>query len=103
MTAVGIDQDPVPQSQGGLISGARYAPVSTEERLRTASLTSLKKYSDFNALQASTYIRDAVRYYCPSEAAKTGSPSPSTTEGSCPGGFVPPSVKPRLLLPRHDG
>ena len=42
MTAVGIDQDPVPQSQGGLISGARYAPVSTEERLRTASLTSLK-------------------------------------------------------------
>jgi len=54
----------------------------------------LEKYSGFNALQASTYIRDAVRYYCPSEAAKTGSPSPSTTEGSCPGGFVPPSVNP---------
>jgi hypothetical protein len=96
MTAVGIDQDPVHQSGGGLISGARntVCPGLDGGEAEDSIAAELEKHSGFNALQASTYIRDAVRYYCPSEAAKSGSASPSTTEGSCPGGFVPPSVNP---------
>jgi hypothetical protein len=56
MTAVGIDQDPVHQSQGGLISGARntVCPGLDGGEAEDTIADKLEKYSGFNALQAST-------------------------------------------------
>jgi hypothetical protein len=72
MTAVGIDQDPVHQSEGGLISGARntVCPSLDGGEPENSVVAELEKYSGFNQAQADTYIHDAVRFYCPSEAAK---------------------------------
>ena len=96
MNGVGIEQDPVHQSPEGLISGARntVCPSLAGGEAENSIAAELEKHSGFNDVQASTYIRDAVQFYCPSEAAKTGSAPPSTTEGGCPGGFVLPSVNP---------
>jgi hypothetical protein len=96
MTGVGIDQDPIHQSPGGLISGARntVCPSLDGGEPQNSVAADLKKYSGFNDVQASTYIRDAVTYYCPSDAAKVSPASPGPSQGSCPGEFVLPSVNP---------
>lgn len=70
MTAVGIDQDPIHQSRGGLISGARNVCWKLNVEPAQNIVADLEKYSGFNRLQASTYISDAVRLYCPNNAGK---------------------------------
>jgi hypothetical protein len=72
MAAAGIDQDPVHQSQGGLISGARntVCPSLDGGEPDNSIAAELEKYSGFNQAQASIYIQDAVRFYCPNDASK---------------------------------
>jgi len=72
MTAVGIDQDPIHPSAGGLISWARntVCPELDEGEPEQNIVADLEKYSGFNRLQASTYLGDAVRFYCPNDAGK---------------------------------
>jgi hypothetical protein len=72
MAAGGIGQDPVHQSEGGLISGARntVCPSLDGGEPENSVAAELEKYSGFTQPQADIYIHDAVRFYCPGDAAK---------------------------------
>jgi hypothetical protein len=69
MTVVGIDQDPIHQSPGGLISGARntVCPELDEGVRENNIVAELEKYSGFTQNQALAYIGYSTGYYCPNE------------------------------------
>lgn len=70
MAAVGIGQDPIHQSAGGLISGARNTVCpELEQGVPVRNIAAeLQRYSGFTGVQATTYIADSIRFYCPNNA-----------------------------------